>query len=119
MNHPMFSTDAAKPDGPSLDDLEALRKPRQFVEINADDMKDPDWYMKNQIRQPQAGETIADEVSMYDGKGWRSTTHANPNRNQKRKHQINWLATEAMEKESEMLDRGQQKFLTKAQTSAK
>lgn len=119
VNHPMFSTDSAKPDGPSLEDLEALRKPRQFVEINADDMKDPDWYMKNQIKQPQAGETIKDEASMYDGKGWRSTTHANPNRVQKRKHQINWLATEAMEKEAEMIDRGQAKFLTKAQTSAK
>jgi len=120
-NHPMFSTDAAQPDGPSADDLLELRKPRQFVEVNADDMKDPDWYMKNQMTGPGllSKKRVADDVSMFDGKGWRATTHANPNKTQKRKHQINWLATEAMEKEAEMLDRGQQKLLSKAQTHAK
>jgi len=121
-NHPMFSTDTAQPDGPSVDDLLEMRKPRQFVEVNADDMKDPDWYMKNQMDGGPGLLTkkrVADDVSMFDGRGWRATTHANPNKTQKRKHQINWLATEAMEKEAEYLERGQQKILSKAQTHAK
>ncbi|CAE7442328.1 RIK [Symbiodinium natans] len=122
LNHPMFSADTAQPDGPSVDDLLELRKPRQFVEVNADDMKDPDWYMKNQIAAGPgllAKKRVSDDVSMFDGRGWRQTTHANPSKTQKRKHQINWLATEAMEQEAEMLDRGQQKILSKAQTHAK
>eukprot|EP00931_Biecheleriopsis_adriatica_P050473 TRINITY_DN29227_c0_g1_i1.p1 TRINITY_DN29227_c0_g1~~TRINITY_DN29227_c0_g1_i1.p1 ORF type:complete len:304 (+),score=77.17 TRINITY_DN29227_c0_g1_i1:68-913(+) len=120
LNHPMFRSDTAKPDGPSADDLSDLRRPRQFIkDIKADDMKDPDWYMKDQIASATQGKNVSDELSMYDGKGWRQTTHANPSRVQKRKHQINWLATEAMEKEAEMLDRGSQKNLSKAQTSAK
>lgn len=122
LNHPMFSTEAVQPDGPSAEDLLELRKPRQFVEVNAEDMKDPDWYMKDQMNGGPGYLTkkrVSDDMSMYDGKGWRQTTHANPSRVQKRKHHINWLATEAMEKEAEMLDRGSQKILSKAQTHAK
>jgi len=122
LNHPMFSSATAIPDGPSADDLEHMRKPMQFVNVKADDMKDPDWYRKNQVEGDpglHAGKEVKDEVSMYDSKGWRQTGHSNPNRTQKRKHQINWLATEAMEKEAEMLTRGSAKLLTKAQTSAK
>eukprot|EP00438_Fugacium_kawagutii_P013140 Skav233644 [mRNA] locus=scaffold2779:594320:595237:- [translate_table: standard] len=122
LNHPMFSADAVQPDGPSAEDLLELRKPRQFVEVNAEDMKDPDWFMNNQISGGPGYLTkkrVSDDVSMYDGQGWRQTTHANPSRVQKRKHQINWLATEAMEKEAEMMDRGSQKLLSKAQTHAK
>eukprot|EP00439_Symbiodinium_sp_Y106_P054245 s2451_g7.t1 len=113
-NHPMFSTDTAQPDGPSVDDLLEL--------ILSCILHDPDWYMKNQIDGGPGLLTkkrVADDVSMFDGRGWRQTTHANPNKTQKRKHQINWLATEAMEKEAEMLERGQQKILSKAQTHAK
>jgi len=122
LNHPMFSASAVQPDGPSADDLVELRKPRQFVEVNADDMKDPDWYMNNQIQGGPGYLTkkrVSDDASMYDGQGWKQTTHANPSRVQKRKHQINWLATEAMEKEAEMLERGSQKIQSKAQTHAK
>ncbi|CAJ1435660.1 unnamed protein product [Effrenium voratum] len=121
-NHPMFSTHVVQPDGPSADDLVELRKPQKFVELNADDMKDPDWYMKDQISGGPGYLTkkrVSDDVSMYDGQGWKQTTHANPSRVQKRKHQINWLATEAMEKEAEYLERGSQKIQSKAQTHAK
>ncbi|CAE7552231.1 RIK [Symbiodinium pilosum] len=122
LNHPMFSVDTAQPDGPSADDLLELRKPRQFVEVNADDMKDPDWYMKNQMAGGPGLLTkkrVADDVSMFDGRGWRETTHSNPSKVQKRKHQINWLANEALENEADMLERGQQRILSKAQTHAK
>lgn len=122
LNHPMFSTHAVQPDGPSAEDLVELRKPRQFVEVNAEDMKDPDWYLNNQISGGPGYLTkkrVSDDISMYDGQGWKQTTHANPSRVQKRKHQINWLATEAMEKEAEMLERGSQKIMSKAQTHAK
>ncbi|CAK9109419.1 Protein RIK [Durusdinium trenchii] len=93
LNHPMFSTEAVQPDGPSAEDLLELRKPRQFVEVNAEDMKDPDWYMKDQMNGGPGYLTkkrVSDDMSMYDGKGWRQTTHANPSRVQKRKHHINW-----------------------------
>jgi hypothetical protein len=124
-NHRMFSVDSqgSTIDGPTSEELEELRaaaKNRQFVKISADDMKDPDWYMKNQIAAPGLkGKTVPDEVSSYDSNGWRKTTHAIPSRVQKRKHQINWLANEAMEKEAEMLDRGANNKLSKAQTSLK
>lgn len=122
LNHPMFSTHVVQPDGPSAEDLVELRKPRQFVEVNAEDMKDPDWYLNNQISGGPGYLTkkrVSDDISMYDGQGWKQTTHANPSRVQKRKHQINWLATEAMEKEAEMLEHGSQKIMSKAQTHAK
>jgi len=35
-------------------------------------------------------------LNRYDGQGWKQTTHANPSRVQKRKHQINWLLGSSM-----------------------
>lgn len=119
-NHPMFNNDTALPgDRPSAEDLHQMKKTK-FLKIGSDDVKDPDWYMSNQISGgPGLQKKVANEVSMYESKTWEKTTHANPSRIQKRKHQINWMAHEAMEKEAEMLDRAASSRLTKAQTSLK
>jgi len=119
--HPMFSQ-GLQQDGPSQEDLAFLRREPKFLKINAEDMKDPDWYMKNQVAGGPGlhkGKTVPEEVSSFEGKRWKQTTHADPSRIQKRKHQINWLAHEAMENEAETLDRNASGRLTKAQTSMK
>lgn len=124
MNHPMFRNDATAGAGgatPSAQELHEMRN-MKFKSINAADVQDPDWYMNNQISGGPGlhkGKKVQEEISMYEQKSWEKTTHANPSRNQKRKHQINWLAHEAMEKEAEMLDRAASSRLTKAQTSMK
>ncbi|CAK0845755.1 unnamed protein product, partial [Prorocentrum cordatum] len=86
------------------------------------DMMDPDWSMNNLIHGGpglHSGKTVAEEVSMYETEAWKKTTLANPNRTQKRKHQINWLAQEAIDKEAEMLDRQANGRMSKGQTAMK
>lgn len=125
MGHKMFN-DLNIPigggDGPTEDEIQHMRKTKNFTKIAADDMIDPDWYMNNKILGGGTGlkgKTVSAEVSMYETKKWGQTTMANPNKVQKRKHQINWLASEAMEKEAETLDRNASGKLSKAQTSMK
>merc|ERR1719183_812662 len=124
LNHPMFTNDetaGAGGDRPSARDLYEMKE-MKFLSVKASDVQDPDWYMNNMISGGPGlhkGKTVAQEVSMYETKTWEKTTHANPSKNQKRKHQINWLAHEAMEKEAELLDRAASSRLTKSQTSMK
>lgn len=115
------TTEKADVEGPTEVDLEQLKRAKKFTDIQADDMKDPDWYMQNQINgfPGLKGKKVAPEVSMYDEQKWAGTTHANPSKIQKRKHQINWLASEAIDKEAEMLDRSASTRQTKAQTMMK
>merc|ERR1711974_173093 len=104
------------------DDLHHMRKLKDVTAIKAEELRDPDWYMANQVAGGPGlhkGRSVAVEVSNYDTAKWGQTKHANPSRVQKRKHQINWLAQEAMEKEAEMLDRNATSRLTKSQTSLK
>jgi hypothetical protein len=119
-SHPMFSSETSLPGTrPSAEELHQMKN-MKFLKIGSDDMKDPDWYMNNQIAGgPGLQKKLANEVSMYEKQSWEKTTQANPSRIQKRKHQINWMAHEAMEKEAEMLDRAASSRLTKAQTSMK
>jgi len=125
LSHPMFSDSAASGaggDGPSLEEMEKLRSTKFITTVAADDLRDPNWYMNNQISGGpglHSGKKVAVEVSAYDASKWQTTTHKDPSRIQKRKHQINWLAQEAMEKEAEMLDRAASSRLTKSQTSMK
>lgn len=129
LNHPMFRNDAKPADaGMTAREAEEIREMKKegmkFVSIKADEMTDPDWYMKNQMSgglgdASGPGKKVSAEVSMYEASTWKKTTHADPSRVQKRKHQINWLAHEAMEKEAELLDRAASSRLTKAQTSMK
>merc|ERR1712048_518330 len=125
-SHPMFNvadkTSASTPDGPSAEDLDRMRSTKSFTKIAAADLQDPDWYMQNSMSGGPGlhkGKKVALEVSNYDSDKWQGTTHANPSRVQKRKHQINWLAQEAMEKEAELLDRNATARLTKSQTQMK
>lgn len=123
-SHPLFKDGgaAAGADGPSQDDLQQMRTTKAVAEIRAQDMMDPDWSMNNLIHGGPGlhkGKTVAEEVSMYETEAWKKTTLANPNRTQKRKHQINWLAQEAIDKEAEMLDRQANGRMSKAQTSMK
>mmetsp|Transcript_3508 Transcript_3508/g.5836 ORF Transcript_3508/g.5836 Transcript_3508/m.5836 type:complete len:298 (-) Transcript_3508:35-928(-) len=127
MSHPMFNESKvtrdgrASGDGPTEEELSQIRGTKNFTAIKAEDMVDPDWYMQSKIHggPPVAGTKVPEEMSMYESGKWSQTTHANPSRVQKRKHQINWLAQEAMEKEAEMLDRSANNRLTKAQTQMK
>lgn len=124
LNHPMFRNDAtagAGGDRPSMQELHEM-KSMKFLTVKAADVQDPDWYLHNQMAKSEPGRQtgkVVNEVSMYEQKTWEQTTHANPSKNQKRKHQINWLAQEAMEKEAELLDRAASSRLTKSQTSMK
>mmetsp|Transcript_34317 Transcript_34317/g.51770 ORF Transcript_34317/g.51770 Transcript_34317/m.51770 type:complete len:204 (-) Transcript_34317:182-793(-) len=119
--HPMFNT-GLKADGPSQEDLAMLKKEPKFISIDGKQMQDPDWYMNNQINGNPGlhkGKSVPEEISMYEAKSFKKTTHAEPSRIQKRKHQINSLAAEAIEAEAEMLDRNASGRLSKAQTSLK
>jgi len=121
MNHPMFRNDeraGAGGDRPNAEALHAMAG-RKFTSISAGDIQDPDWQMSQMINGPGLNGKVSQEVSMYEAKSWQQTTHANPTKNQKKKHQINWMAHEAMEKESEMLERAASSRQTKAQTSSK
>jgi len=123
LNHPMFRNDAKAGlggDRPSAQELHDMKN-MKFLDMKQADVQDPDWYLNNQISkaEPGIGNKVANEVSMYEKDSWQKSTQSNPTRNHKRKHQINWLAHEAMEKEAEMLDRASSARLTKAQTSMK
>lgn len=128
-NHPMFSdgsTDAAAlleaGDGPTQEEIQEMRAVKNFQEIKPDDIQDQNWYDQYQTMGApglQAGKKVPVEMSMYENGKWAQTTHANPSRIQKRKHQINWLAHDAMDKEAELQDRNATSRLTKSQTQMK
>lgn len=122
LSHPMFSEKKARRGGASWQDLQRLRSQERFPHIHADAMKDATWHagdLLSSTMMHHKGKRLPSEVSMYDAEQWQTTSHANPSKIQKRKHQINWLAHEAMEKEAELLDRSAASRLTKAQTVAK
>ncbi|CAE8644833.1 unnamed protein product [Polarella glacialis] len=123
LKHPMMRERPDRADGPSPEELSQMRaEKREFVHIRADAMKDPNWQMSSLLAgQPGISHLskLSEEASMYDAAQWESTAHANPTKYQKKKHQINWLAHEAMEKEAELLDRGAVQRMTKAQTQAR
>merc|ERR1719503_139937 len=103
MNHPMFRNDATSGAGgatPSSAEIDQIKTTTKFLTIKADDVKDPDWYLHNQMAGgPGLQKKMSEETSMYEQKKWRTTTHADPSKNQKRKNQINYLAHAAIEKE--------------------
>merc|ERR1712228_1045002 len=106
----------------ALEELEKLRTTKFMTSVTSDELRDPDWYLHNQVSGGpglHAGKKVPLEISAYDATKWHQTTHKDPSRIQKRKHQINWLAHEAMEKEAEMLDRAASSRLTKSQTQMK
>merc|ERR1719440_691289 len=99
-----------------------MRSSDGLPHIHGDSMKDPNWHQKDSLSTSLSlhrGSKVPAEMSMYEKDQWESTTHANPTRIHKRKHQINWLAHEAMQKEAELLDRNVSGKITKAQTAAK
>jgi len=128
-SHPMFSDGSANAAalleagaGPTAEELEEMRTVKNFTEIKADDIQDQNWYEQyHALGDPglHKGKKVPVEMSMYESSRWAQTTHANPSRIQKRKHQINWMAQDAMEKEAELQERNSQSRLTKAQTSMK
>mmetsp|Transcript_142980 Transcript_142980/g.274653 ORF Transcript_142980/g.274653 Transcript_142980/m.274653 type:complete len:330 (+) Transcript_142980:50-1039(+) len=120
--HPLFSAKKARRGGASWEDLQRLRSLDRVPHIQADSMKDTNWHASDVLSRTMGvhrGKRVPSEVSMYESDQWDASTHANPSKVQKRKHQINWLAHEAMEKEAELLDRSASSRLTKAQTAAK
>lgn len=123
MNHPMFGGGVGKfvaaADMPTEEDLEKMRKTGKFVNINAADMVDPNWQFNASLDPTMKGNKLPEEVSAYERPKWNKTTHKDPSQVQKKKHQINWLAQEAMEKEAEMLDRSSSSRMSKCQTAMK
>lgn len=116
-NHPMFQGNdkngRKRPvDGftPSEHEVQMMQS-AGLSSIHHDQMTNPDWYRDNQLQKGRMGikgEKVNFECSLYDVDKWATTNHANPTKTQKRKHQINWLAHDAMEKEAEMLERAAQ-----------
>jgi len=123
LKHPMLRTLQSGPAGPSQADVEHLKsESAKVIHIRADSMKDPDWKLNNLVSgQPGLlrASRVPSEISQYDQERWQSTTLSNPSKTQKRKHHINWLAHEAIEKEAEDLDRAAGGKLTKAQTRSR
>jgi len=128
-SHPMFSDGSNNAvalleagDGPTQEEIQEMRAVKSFKKINADDMQDQNWYDQYQVLGApglHTGKKVPAEMSMYENGKWAQTTHANPSRIQKRKHQINWLAHDAMDKEAELADRNATSRLTKSQTQMK
>lgn len=128
-SHPMFSDGSTNAvalleagDGPTQEEIEEMRRVKNFKEIKAGDMQDENWYDQYKVLgEPglHKGQKVPAEMSMYENGKWAQTTHANPSRIQKRKHQINWLAHDAIDKEAELADRNAQGRLTKSQTQMK
>merc|ERR1719272_1420098 len=127
MNHPMFKNDTragAGGDRPSAEELHRMQTTTSggMKKINAADMQDPDWAMKNQMSGGigmGGGKKVSLEVSMYETEKWKKNTMADATKHQKKKNQINSLAHEAIKMEAELLDRGASQRLTKSQTSMK
>ncbi|CAE7546792.1 unnamed protein product [Symbiodinium sp. CCMP2592] len=123
LKHPLLRTLQASPAGPSQAEVDHLTSSSaKVMHISADSMKDPDWQMNNLLTgQPGLlrASRVPSEISQYDQVRWQSTTMSNPSKTQKRKHHINWLAHEAIEKEQEDLDRAAGGKLTKAQTRSR
>eukprot|EP00933_Yihiella_yeosuensis_P070994 TRINITY_DN79162_c0_g1_i1.p1 TRINITY_DN79162_c0_g1~~TRINITY_DN79162_c0_g1_i1.p1 ORF type:complete len:325 (+),score=107.85 TRINITY_DN79162_c0_g1_i1:47-1021(+) len=106
------------------EELECVSSNGVATHVNADAMRDPSWELNKLVGT--AGQTgfikgakVPSEVSMYEADRWEESGHANVSRYQKRKHQINWLANEAIESEAELLDRLAAKRQEKYQTAAK
>lgn len=113
--HPIFQG----ADGPSRDESEHLLGLSGVRHVEADQLRDPNWHMSGQITGGpglHAGKRVPTELSMYDAESWSQTTHANPSRTEKRKHQLNWLAHDAIQHEAELLDRLASGRAEKAQT---
>mmetsp|Transcript_35099 Transcript_35099/g.72141 ORF Transcript_35099/g.72141 Transcript_35099/m.72141 type:complete len:302 (+) Transcript_35099:37-942(+) len=123
LKHPLLRTLQASPAGPSQAEVDHLMSSSaKVMHISADSMKDPEWQMNNLLTgQPGLlrASRVPSEISQYDQVRWQSTTMSNPSKTQKRKHHINWLAHEAIEKEQEDLDRAAGGKLTKAQTRSR
>ncbi|CAE7696366.1 unnamed protein product [Symbiodinium pilosum] len=121
--HPLLRTLQASPAGPTQAEVAHLTSSSaKLLHISADSMKDPNWRLNNLVSgQPgllRASRVPAD-ISQYDQARWQGSTLSNPSKTQKRKHHINWLAQEAIEKEAEDLDRAAGGKLTKAQTRSR
>ncbi|CAE7828076.1 unnamed protein product, partial [Symbiodinium necroappetens] len=123
LKHPLLRTLQASPAGPSQADVDHLTSSSaKVLHISADSMKDPDWRLNNLVTgQPGLlrASRVPSEISQYDQERWQSTTMSNPSKTQKRKHHINWLAHEAIEKEQEDLDRAAGGRMFKAQTRSR
>lgn len=127
-SHPMFGGANEKQrkrpvDGftPSEHEMSMMQK-SGFQSIHHDQMTNPDWYKDDQAlkgRMGMKGEKVSFECSLYDAAKWEMSAHSNPTRTQKRKHQINWLAHDAMEQEAELLERTTQGKMNKSQTYLK
>jgi len=121
LRHPMLRGRGAG-DGPSPEEAEHLASLRGVAHVRGSSLADPNWRMSGLISGGPGlhpGKTVPAERSMYDADGWQRTTHADPSRTQKRKHQINWLAHDAIQREAELMDRAVAGRMSKAQTMTK
>merc|ERR1712194_815242 len=120
MKHPMFGGDRRQigADLPTEAEFDKMKKSK-FLSLKAEDLQDPNWEVTAAISGPVKGSNLPEEISGYEKDRWNLSNHKDPSRFQKRKHQINWLAHEAMSQEAEMLDRAASSRLTKSQTSLK
>eukprot|EP00920_Eleutheroschizon_duboscqi_P001748 GHVT01004517.1.p1 GENE.GHVT01004517.1~~GHVT01004517.1.p1 ORF type:complete len:526 (+),score=50.00 GHVT01004517.1:308-1885(+) len=90
--------------------------------ISIDSLRDPNWAMTSTIHAPASGKRKpkAEIVTkVWSAQTEKTETTNEPRKMQKRKHQINWLAHEAQEKEMDLLERTAHTRQSKYQTQMK
>uniref|UniRef100_A0A0G4HUD6 Uncharacterized protein n=1 Tax=Chromera velia CCMP2878 TaxID=1169474 RepID=A0A0G4HUD6_9ALVE len=97
---------------------------KSIASINADSLRDPDWYKRQQMEQQEKQASQRDKKKPIVTQRWdpeqRAAVMATlPGGTSKKKHQISWLAHEAQEREAELVEKMSQSRKTKGETYAK
>ncbi|CEL98461.1 unnamed protein product [Vitrella brassicaformis CCMP3155] len=102
-----------------------MRKFENVQTINADDLRDKDWRLKNSVAEGAKGvlgmgrEKAPWNAKYYDPNSGSTLMSHDPTKHQKRKHQIGYLAHEAQERELELFEATAHTRQSKYQTQMK
>eukprot|EP00386_Alphamonas_edax_P002236 GDKI01006717.1.p1 GENE.GDKI01006717.1~~GDKI01006717.1.p1 ORF type:complete len:121 (+),score=39.59 GDKI01006717.1:35-397(+) len=92
----------------------------QAVELDRDAIIDPNWQPTGQMPIGASSKPkVVVQATVWDQQTGEKRVVQEANMGQKKKHQINWLAQEAMNHEAEYLERTAHTRLSKAHTAKK
>ncbi|KAL8446316.1 hypothetical protein Emed_005124 [Eimeria media] len=104
--------------GLSLTELRELRR-MGITSVSGATLQNPDWHLAAESGPQAKKAKLRLATKVWSAKDGAITETLEPKQMQKRKHQINWLAAEAHEKELEMLEMTARTRQTKYQTAMK